>query len=149
MNYQISISNRQNQYPVDEARLREGVRIALSQNGIMDAQLDVAIVGAAEMQRLNNRHLGHDYPADVLSFLLDESEDSIEGEVIVCPATAREWSEKYGWPQEDELLLYAIHGTLHLSGHDDLTPEDESEMREAERRVLAEFQLDPPWIIKS
>ena len=25
----------------------------------------------------------------------------------------------YGWMPHDELLLYVIHGTLHLSGHDD------------------------------
>ena len=33
-----------------------------------------------------------------------------------------------GWPAEDELLLYIVHGTLHLVGYDDHDPADLAKM---------------------
>ena len=34
---------------------------------------------------------------------------------------------RFDWPAADELLLYVIHGTLHLVGYDDTTPEAQAE----------------------
>ena len=53
--------------------------------------------------------------------MLDDS-DGLEGEVIVGAETALRTAPRYGWPPHDELLLYVVHGTLHLVGHDDRTP---------------------------
>lgn len=146
--YNITVSNRQNQFPVNEALICQAVQKAFEINGITRAELDVAVVDAAEMQRLNVRHLGHDYPADVLSFVLEQNAHFREGQVIVCPAVASDWSKKYGWEPENELVLYAVHGTLHIIGFDDLTPQDEPEMRKAECAVLVHFGLTPPWNIQ-
>ena len=146
--YSITITNQQDEYPVNESLIYDAVEAALKIHGVVNAVMDIAILDPEEMQQVNVRHLGHDYPADVLSFLLEETDDSIEGEVLVCPAVANEWSKKYGWEPENELVLYAVHGTLHIIGFDDLTPEDEVEMRAAEREVLAEFNLTPPWDLK-
>ena len=146
--YSITITNQQDEYSVNESLIHDAVQTALKIHGVVNAVMDIAILDPDEMQKVNVRHLGHDYPADVLSFLLEETDDSIEGEVLVCPAVASEWSKKYGWEPENELVLYAVHGTLHLVGFDDVTPEDEAEMRAAEREVLAEFNLVPPWDMK-
>ena len=43
----------------------------------------------------------------------------------------------------DELLLYVIHGTLHLVGYEDKEVSDQQRMRAAEREVLARFGLQP------
>jgi Endoribonuclease YbeY len=40
--------------------------------------------------------------------------------------------------------LYVIHGTLHLIGYRDKTPEDERAMRAAEARHLRHFGIDFP-----
>lgn len=146
--YTITVTNQQDEYSVNEYLLRSAVESALKINGVSNASIDIAILDAEEMQQVNSRHLGHDYPADVLSFLLEETDDSIEGEVLVCPAVANDWSKKYGWESEKELVLYAVHGTLHLIGFDDLTPEDELQMRKAEREALAPFNIIPPWDLK-
>ena len=36
----------------------------------------------------------------------------------------------------DELLLYVVHGALHLKGYDDRSPPQRKRMRAAERRYL-------------
>ena len=42
-----------------------------------------------------------------------------------------------GWSLDDELLLYVIHGTLHLVGYGDKAPKDAARMEQMQRNVLA------------
>jgi probable rRNA maturation factor len=46
-----------------------------------------------------------------------------------------------GHDVQTELALYAIHGLLHLCGHDDKTAEKAAAMRQRERHYLAELGL--------
>jgi probable rRNA maturation factor len=69
-----------------------------------------------------------------------EEDIVLAGDSVEQQNAARE-AERYGWTTDDELLLYVIHGCLHLVGHDDRTPEDRAAMRAAETRHLAEFGL--------
>ena len=78
------------------------------------------------------RHRGR---TDVLSFLLDQG-DGLEGEVVVAAQTALRTAPHYGWPPHDELLLYVVHGTLHLVGRDDASPAQRAEMRKRETAIL-------------
>ncbi len=43
---------------------------------------------------------------------------------------------------DDELLLYVIHGVLHLVGFDDQTPAAQQEMRCAERQYLKQLGVE-------
>jgi probable rRNA maturation factor len=79
-------------------------------------------------------------PADVLSFLLDQ-DDGLEGEVIVGAQVAMRAAPYYGWPPHDELLLYVIHGTLHLVGHDDTTDALRKVMQERETAILEKLGI--------
>ena len=40
------------------------------------------------MHELNREYLNHDYPTDVLSFVLDRQDDELQGEIIVSADTA-------------------------------------------------------------
>jgi probable rRNA maturation factor len=102
-------------------------------------------VDDATIRPINARHLGHDYATDVLSFLLERTGDRLEGEVIVSAETAHRDAPRYHWTPADELLLYVIHGTLHLVGYDDLEPELKRRMRTQERLHLKEFGLIPNY----
>jgi len=65
--------------------------------------------------------------------------------VIVSADTAMASAEKYGWRAHDELLLYVIHGCLHLTGHDDQTDDALATMRACEKKYLALFALTPRY----
>ncbi len=95
------------------------------------------VVDDQEMQRLNRDYLGHDYTTDVLSFALDDSPAGIVGEVIVSTGVAEREAQRLGVDPHDELLLYVIHGTLHLVGYRDKAPDDVAAMRAAEQHWLA------------
>ena len=59
------------------------------------------------------------------------------GEVIVCPRVAEEEAPRYHLTTEEEVLLYGIHGFLHLGGWDDRSQEDRLAMEAEQRRLFA------------
>jgi probable rRNA maturation factor len=141
----VAVNNQQTAHPVDRARLKEGVKRVFSGEGIDSAIISIAVVDDPTMHDLNRRYLQHDYPTDVLSFLLEDDERRLEGEIIISADYAVREAEQFGWTAQDEMLLYIIHGALHLAGYDDLEPELKAEMRAKEREYLAEFGLTPRY----
>lgn len=127
----------------DHQRIKQAIRQVLGEAGIVLGEISVAIVDDTRMHELNRQYLQHDYPTDVLSFVLeqDAAKKSLDGEVIVSSDYAAREAARYGWTADEELLLYVIHGCLHLIGHDDQTPEGQAAMRTAEAKHLASFGL--------
>ncbi len=140
----VAIANEQSTLAVDEDRLRRAVAMVLGDAEIAEATVSVAVVDDPTIHRLNRQYLDHDYATDVLSFLLDRDERSLDGEVVVSADTAASCAGRYGWSAEDELLLYVVHGMLHLVGYDDGEPEERAEMRSQERACLERFGMTPP-----
>ena len=170
--FSIDIANRQTGLVLDERRLRDAVVRVLTEERVHSATISLALVNDAEIHRVNREFLGHDFPTDVISFRLNEdgvqgsgvgSQDvddggvglsvpqpstlnpqpHLEGELIVSTETAIREAASHGWSPHDELLLYVVHGLLHLCGYDDLTDEARPAMRVREREVLAGWQLIP------
>jgi probable rRNA maturation factor len=141
--FSIEINNDQAVLAVDEERLRQAVENVLLSGGIAAAEVSVAVVDDPTIHRLNVEFLQHDYPTDVLSFLLERSGDQLEGEIIASADTAIRNAQQYCWSPGDELLLYVIHGSLHLIGYDDTTDELAALMRKAEAEELGRFGLEP------
>jgi len=139
----VEIANRQELFMPNVDRLKQAAKAILRDAGLASAELSIALVDDAAIHELNRQYLKHDYPTDVLSFVLQCDNGHLEGEVIASTETARRSAKQLGWAADDELLLYVIHGTLHLVGHDDLAPEPLAAMRVAEARYLALFGLEP------
>jgi probable rRNA maturation factor len=136
----IEIANEQNHICLDRRLLRRAVRSVLRAEGVRKARISLAVVDDEAIARLNWRYLRHRGPADVLSFVLDQR-DGLEGEVIVGAGTALRAAPQYGWPPHDELLLYVIHGTLHLVGHDDATDALRAGMQTRETAILEKLGI--------
>lgn len=140
----ISFTNDQSRVEIDAVKLRDAVRGIMTAEKVRDAEISIAVVDDSKMHELNLRYLNHDYATDVLSFRLDEEgEGQLEGEIIVSIDTAEREALEYGWKREDELLLYVIHGALHLVGYDDQDVSDRKAMRDAEAKHLGRFGLTP------
>jgi probable rRNA maturation factor len=141
----VHIADEQTRLPTDAVRLRDAIRGVLEEAGVTRAQISLALVDDPTIHDLNRRFLDHDEPTDVLAFTLERAEDHLHGEVVVSTDTAASSAPQYGWSAADELLLYVIHGALHLVGFDDRKPADLSEMRRRERDHLARFGLEPRY----
>ena len=141
----VAIAREHPSAEFDAARLRRAVKAVLADAGITGGEVSIAVVDDVRMHELNRRYLDHDYPTDVLSFVLARDGEDLDGQIVVSFDYAAREAARYGWNADDELLLYAIHGALHLVGHDDLNPEAKREMRQAERKYLAMFDLAPQY----
>ncbi|MGD2176069.1 MAG: rRNA maturation RNase YbeY [Candidatus Brocadiaceae bacterium] len=132
----VEICSRQKAIDCEPAEIRRVVRTALRQEG-RDAELSVALVGDELMTRLNRRFLGRDAVTDVLAFPYGSRDDCIEGEIIVNAELALRQSADRPHEAKDELMLYLVHGLLHLLGYDDHDPEQIRRMRDREQQVLS------------
>ena len=141
--FEVSLANQQSRHAVDEERLLEGARAVLRDSGVASAAISVAVVDDPTIHELNRRYLQHDWPTDVLSFVLEEEDGRLEGEVIVSADTAAAAAAEIGWPAAAEQLLYVIHGTLHLVGYRDKMPAEAEQMRAAEAKYLRQLGLEP------
>jgi probable rRNA maturation factor len=104
--------------------------------GLVAGVLTVVIVSGDRMRTLNRNYHGRDEGTDVLAFDYGSGsrENDTLGEVVVSVDAALEAAESRGLPVEGELLLYCIHGLLHIAGYGDGSP--------GERARLWQRQLD-------
>lgn len=141
---QIALTDEQSRLQIDPTRLRTAVETVLSGEGISSGEISLAVVDDEAIHELNRRWLEHDEPTDVLSFVLEEADGYREGEIIVSADTALVRSGEFGWSAHEELLLYVIHGTLHLAGYDDKSPDERERMRQRERFYLERVGVQIP-----
>lgn len=117
----LRVQNRQRRLPVDIRRLeRELARVA-AREGLGGRTVSVVLVSDRRIRRLNRDFHGCDDVTDVLAFdygANDQAED-VDAEVVVSAQRAEAEARRRGLPTEGELLLYCIHGLLHLAGYDD------------------------------
>jgi len=138
----IDVANEQSHVEFDERRFRRAVEMILEDAGKSAATVSLAVVDDEAMARLHLRYLGKDEATDVLSFPLKDDDGPLEGEVVVNAETAANVADWYRWTPEDELLLYVIHGVLHLAGYRDMTPEEKAAMQQQQRYYLTRLGVD-------
>lgn len=116
--------------------------------------LSLSFVSEKEMAEINQTFVGHTGSTDVICFdyrqsreaLPEDDIDSVEVEIIVCPAVAEREALKRALPYSRELVLYVVHGLLHSAGEDDLKPELKRKMRRREasslRKLSEKIKID-------
>ncbi len=134
----IEISNRQSQVPIDPEVVRNFAARVLQGEGVENASISIAFVDDAAIHTINRRHLQHDWPTDVITFRLSDSDEEIlEAELVVSGEMAATTAHGSGANARDELMLYIVHGLLHLCGYDDVSENDALQMRQRESEVLS------------
>jgi probable rRNA maturation factor len=98
--------------------LRTGVRRALRAAGVREAEISLTLLGDAGIAELNAEYLGHDRPTDVIAFALHEPGEAPLGDVYLGVDEALRQARSHGVALAEELLRLAVHGTLHVLGHD-------------------------------
>lgn len=120
--------------------LERAVRRTLAAEGCRVAEVSVALLGDTDMQELNRRWLGKDRTTDVIAFALGEG-DEIVGDVYIGVDQAGRQAVDVGVPLDEELVRLAVHGTLHVLGHDHPEGEERSAspMFQLQERIVREL----------
>ena len=86
---------------------------------------------------LNQRFFNKKKATDVIAFPLGDNLDpDYLGEVVVSVETAVAECAKYNLIWEEELILYLIHGILHLLGFSDATKKKREVMGKKQNEIL-------------
>jgi probable rRNA maturation factor len=119
----VEIDNRTSER-LDEAALAGIVDGVLQDQGAGDAEAAILLVDADAMRALNREHRRRDEVTDVLAFPIDEGEElpagmpRLLGDVVICLEQCEAQATEQGHPAGRELVMLAVHGALHLLGHD-------------------------------
>ena len=129
---------------VSDEIVRSAAERALAHGGRPGLDVDVILVGDPTLANLHERYLSDPAPTDVMAFDLGESGGGPAGEIYVSVDRARAVGAERGVDPARELVLYVVHGALHLCGLDDHREQDRLAMRAAERSVLEEIAPQDP-----
>ncbi|MDR2372585.1 MAG: rRNA maturation RNase YbeY [Bifidobacteriaceae bacterium] len=112
------------------------------------AEMVISFVDAPTMAELHERFLDEPGPTDVMSFPMDElrpgDDDQpcpagILGDVVICPEVAATQARELGHSLEDEMLVLATHGILHLLGFDHAEAGEREAMFGLQRKLVLAF----------
>ena len=124
-------------------RISEALEAAARHIGIdipENATVNLVVVDDVEIAELSGQFRGYAHATDVLSFVIGDR--NLEtghyefGEIVVSVDTARREAERRDLPVETELMLYAVHGMLHLLGREDETDDGRAQMNAEQTAVL-------------
>jgi probable rRNA maturation factor len=135
----ILISSSQRAVRVDRRGLARLARFVARAEGQRLGELDLAVVGKDEIAGLNRRWLSRGGATDVLSFDLSGAGGGLCAQLVVCGEVAREQGRRRGLPVQRELMLYVVHGLLHLMGYEDHTIRGAAKMHAREEELLRVF----------
>lgn len=80
------------------------------------------------MGEVHNLFFRDPHPTDVISFDY--------GEILICPSVAEKEARQRSIAVLKEVLLYGIHGMLHLCGMDDDKDEERKRMEQVQESIL-------------
>jgi len=135
----LELYNCQEEVPLDLRDLETALRIAfpkvlLAETGGGEALLgelemvEMSILSDAAIAEAHGQFMDDPTPTDVITFQ--------HGEILASAETAAREAAERAWPVERELLLYLIHGLLHLHGHLDYEPEERERMHGIQDEIL-------------
>ncbi|VAW12287.1 Metal-dependent hydrolase YbeY, involved in rRNA and/or ribosome maturation and assembly [hydrothermal vent metagenome] len=100
-----------------------------------------------KIRALNQQYLNRNHATDVLAFdALDEggmNKSKVRkrnlvlcADIVISTDAVLKNAKEFNTSQEKELVLYVIHGILHLCGYDDHSVKDIKKMRQREGELL-------------
>jgi len=121
--------------------LERAVRLTAAREGVVRGEFSVTFLADDAIRELNRSYLSHDWVPDVLAFGLHGEGEPPLGDIYVGIDQALRQAREVDVDPEEELVRLAIHGTLHVLGHDH--PDEEvsrtaSPLYRLQERLLAE-----------
>jgi probable rRNA maturation factor len=135
----VEITRRGAGKEVPSRALKKIGQAILAVVGEAEAELSLALIGNAEMQKLNRRYRRKDYPTDVLSFPMEGRPPAghrLLGDVVISVEKARQQAKERGRTRDQEMVTLLIHGIVHLLGYDhERSAKDARVMKRLENKI--------------
>lgn len=160
----VTLANCQTEVQISAAQFK---RIALQAVDLLNirgsGRIEISLVSAPQIKRLNKQLLGHDWVTDVISMRYDDAlkrkqrsrvsrpgplgEAAAVGEIWISPKAASRYAAENGLDVREEIARYIVHGLLHWIGFDDRTMAQQKQMRAREWSILKKigFSGESKW----
>jgi probable rRNA maturation factor len=140
----ILIDNQQSSHPIEKQQIQRKTRAVLNALGSPDDELSIVLVDDNEIARLNEQHLGHQGPTNVISFSMREGEfgdvnPQLIGDVVISMDTCAREAAMGDISISERLDALLVHGILHLFGYDHTRTEAQARQMDARSRELIEL----------
>ncbi|MDB5601092.1 MAG: hypothetical protein JWN71_3136 [Xanthobacteraceae bacterium] len=138
-----------NAEPGSEAALRRAILAAAVAMSTNAAELAVVLSDDASIQTLNRQWRNIDKPTNVLSFPSGaprhDGQPVLLGDIVIAYETTAAEAAAEGKPFLHHLSHLAVHGFLHLVGHDHETDPEADAMEALEQDILARLDIPDPY----
>jgi probable rRNA maturation factor len=137
----IFIKNFQKKLTISPSRIKKAIRKTLACCGKKNSgEITVCVVDDKRIKALNLKFLRSNSATDVLSFnILGGNSREILGDIAISAQTAIRNAKIFNVLPSDELLLYVIHGTLHLLGYKDRTKKEQVRMHKKQAYIYSQI----------
>jgi probable rRNA maturation factor len=117
---------------------------------LSDRELSLTLINDRAMAHLNRETFGRRGPTNVIAFPLDDAPTpggppALLGEVVISLATTRRQAQEFGWPWQELLDFFLIHGILHLLGYDHEEPAAAALMDARAWELMGELYPGRSW----
>ncbi|GHT42191.1 hypothetical protein FACS189437_09970 [Bacteroidia bacterium] len=119
------------------------VAAALGRSAKFEGEVNLIFISGREIRKINKQFLSHDYETDVIAFQYPSGPEILLGDIFVCVKIAQKNAALYKQSVLRELMTYAVHGALHLTGMDDATPSQRAAMDKKTVNVLTQVKKQP------
>ena len=141
--------------PDAEATIERAIAAAagLVDTDVGETELAVMLTDDEGIQTLNRNWRGFDKPTNVLSFLAlqpsgprrDDDPPRMLGDIAIAYETTRREADEEHKPFSHHLSHLAVHGFLHLIGHDHERDQEAETMEALEREILSQLGIPDPY----
>lgn len=91
-------------------------------------EVEVSLIDDDTISKVHKRFMDIPGATDVITF--------DHGEIHISVETTRTQAKDFGNHFHAELMLYIIHGLLHLAGHEDASAEGQAKMDDLQQEIL-------------
>jgi probable rRNA maturation factor len=138
---ELSFANLQRTKPINRRQLQAITEATLAELDIANWNLTFYLVGTQKMAEINEGHMHHEGPTDVITFNYGDhasrlTPHALLGEIFICVDVAVTQAREFHTTWQSEIVRYIVHALLHLCGYDDLSPAARREMKRHENRLV-------------
>ncbi len=124
-----------------QARMKNAAEAA-RKSAKLRGDFTILLTGDKTLRALNREFRGKDKPTNVLSF---SSKGSYRGDIAIAYGVTATEAKTAGKRFIDHAIHLAVHGVLHLAGHDHERARDAKVMEPLEVKILARLGIADPY----
>ena len=146
MAIKVNSENLNRKRKIDLSKIEKAAKAALKLLRKKNAEVNIIFLSSQKIRVFNRAYLNKDAATDVIAFpgegyygpeLIGKAHSKyFLGDIAISSDKAFCNAKIYGLTFTEEIVLYVIHGILHITGYEDITKKGREKMRRKEDELF-------------